>query len=98
MTMSEPSFNAILQNAERQRRTPATRQVIRLYETVHGRLGDRLQWVMSPATAEQLHHEWPKFPGDPGDEPDYNASPTTTMFGMPIRYDEHATTIMLELR
>lgn len=78
------------------RPTPATDKAIEFYQAIGNINPHKFRWVMSPELAEQLDREQDRPPGD--EPPDVDASTVITMFGMPIRLDEHATTIMLELR
>lgn len=77
-----------------QQQYAAVRQVLELYNTIeHNR--HKLRWVISAPTRNALA-AYANTTGDylPASTPD----PNEQICGMPYRIDEHATTIMLELR
>jgi hypothetical protein len=80
---------------------PLTQQVILFWQTVKMGASDRLQWVMPQGMYDQLAAEnrVKEPPGRfwPLDEPPAEPLPAT-LFGVPIRIDDHAPDIMLEMR
>lgn len=78
------------------RPTPATDQAIAFYQAIGDIDPHKFRWVMSPDYAEQLDREQDRPPDQK--PPKIDTSTVVALFGMPIRLDEHATTLMLELR